>query len=383
MPKNLFRIPGMLMIVCLQVAALHSQCLVAPPAPACTGTGPLAVNGETLNAGTTKWWYGASATIDNLTLNGGELIVCGNLTIDKLTFNAGTLFVLPGASFVIGGGIGTTLQLQGGCYVYNYGTVTCYRNLALDNAHVSAVQPNVFINAGAASVLDISYSWFVINNPWSWFVNNGKASFHGIITDPLSSAGSVCLGDKSQTYQTVLINNAANAYATPAGLSCLSVNEHSYLCNRVTADPGLNACLGAAHITDSSCMVSAGKPNAWGSAYLMKNCATCAGLVLLPVNADHTDTRNGLLRPPAGSATHPTAYPNPFSDHFYVALPAGSTSARIVITNMPGEIIWPAHTNDNGKGLLEIYFRRRLPPGLYTLQINTGKALFVQKLLKQ
>ena len=381
MPKNLSRIMGMLMIACLHGRALQSQCLVAPAPPACTGTEALAVNGESLNTGITKWLYGAPAVFDNLTINGGTLIVCGNLTIDKFTFNSGTLFVLPGAGFVIGGGIGTTLQLQGGCYVYNYGAITSYRSVALDNAHVSAAQPNVFINAGASSVLDISFNWFVINNPYSWFVNNGNAAFHGIITDPLASAGSVCLGDKSQTYQTVLINNAANTYATPSGLSCLSVNEHSYLCDRITADPGLNACLSTAHITDSSCMVSHGKQKAWGSAYVMKNCATCAGLALLPVRSN---TGNVPVQKPVSSAlVHPLVYPNPFTDRFYIALPPGGNNAAIVITNMTGENIQPGYINYRKKDLLEISFRRQLPSGLYMIQINTGKNVFIQKLMKQ
>jgi hypothetical protein len=261
--------------------------------------------------------------------------------------------------------------------------LTAYRNVALDNAHVSAAQPNIFINATAASVLDISFNWFVINNPWSWFVNYGKAGFHGIITDPLSSPGSVCLADKSQTYQTVLINNAVNAYATPSGFSCLSVNEHSYLCNRVTADPGLYACLSAAHITDSSCMVSAGRNNAWGNAYVMKNCSSCAALALLPANEGKDQARTVQPRPLSNQSAHPVAYPNPFTDHFYVSLPPGNADAGVVITNMPGENIPPAYTNNNGKGLLEIQFRKPLPPGLYIIQINTGKAVFVQKLLKQ
>jgi len=381
MSKNLYRIPGMLIMACLFCTALQSQCLVAPAPPACTGTEALAVNGESLNSGITKWLYGAPAVFDNLNINGGMLVVCGNLTVDKLTFNSGTLFVLPGAVFVIGSGIGTTLQLQGGCYVYNYGTINVYRNLALDNAHVSAAQPNVFINASALSVLDISYDWFIINNPYSWFVNNGKASFHGIITDPLSARGSICLGDKSQTYQTVLINNAPNAYATPSGVSCLSVNEHSYLCDRVTADPGLDACLSTSHITDSSCMAGKGIKNAWGDAYVMKNCATCAGLALLPVNTISGNNNPARITERNG-ATRPLVYPNPFTDHFFIALPQAGAQTGVTITNMPGENIPPGYINNNN-GVLEIGFCRQLPPGLYAIRINMGRNMFVQKIIKR
>ena len=143
---------------------------------------------------------------------------------------------------------GSTLQLQGGCYINNYGTINMQRGLALDNAHVSASQPNILINASASSVFSLPYDWLVINNPYSWFVNNGKANMHGIVTDPLSSQASVCLGKSSQTLMTVLVNNARNSYAAPVGPACLSVNEHSYLCETVTGDAALDACLAPTHV---------------------------------------------------------------------------------------------------------------------------------------
>ena len=373
MLKNLHRTLGILIMVCLPASTLLAQCLVAPPAPSCTGTETLATDGETLTLGS-KWFYGSATTFDNYTMNGGTLIVCGKLTIDKFTFNTGTLYVLPGAIFTIGSGIGTALQLQGGCYVYNYGTIISQRTIALDNAHVSALTPNVFINASDSSMLDVPYNWFVINNPYSWLVINGKANFHGIITDQLSSAGSVCMGNKSQTYQTVLINNAKNTYSIPSGAACLSVNEHSYLCSSVTPNSGLNACLSSTHITDSSCLISKGLANAWGSAQQMKNCATCAGLSLLPLRYMPPVQRSNMFTP--------FAWPNPFTSRFFISLPAADRNADITITDAYGGNIQSRYTGRN-TNTIEILLDDRDRPGIYFVRIHTAKEMFVQKLVKQ
>ncbi|HVU96526.1 MAG TPA: T9SS type A sorting domain-containing protein [Puia sp.] len=284
MPNCFRTLPCLLVILCVLCNYSVAQCLLAPPTPACTGTEPLAIDGETINASISHWYYGATASFNSLTLNGGTLIVCGNLTVDKFTFNTGTLYVLPGASFTIGSGISTTLQLQGGCYLYNYGTITVHRGFALDNAHVSASQPNIVINATSSSVFSVPYDWFVINNAYSWFVNNGKADMHGIVTDPLSAAGSVCLGSGSQTAMSILINNAPNPYAAPSGPGCVSVHDHSYICESVTVDAGVRACLSASHITDSSCFVSRGHVKAWGNASIFSSCTACAAIATLPLS---------------------------------------------------------------------------------------------------
>ena len=262
--------------------ALQAQCLVAPPAPDCTGTESLVSDGETIGTSVSRWFYGSPRVLSSLTINGGALTVCGNLTINTFNFYSGVIYVRPGASLTITSG--PALLMQGGCYVYNYGTINLQRGLVLDGAHASAAQPNVFINAGTASVLSLLFDWMVINNPYSWFVNEGKASMHGIITDPLSSAGSVCMGLKSQIYQSVLINNAAKTYTAPYGPACVSVSSNAYICEQVTADANMYACLGPSETTDSSCLVSRGKTRPWGNAQLFSGCSICGSIAVLPMS---------------------------------------------------------------------------------------------------
>lgn len=262
---------------------IFSQCLVAPPPPDCTGSEPLLTDNETLNTGTTKWYYGSTVTMNSLTLNGGTLVVCGDLTIDKFYMDSGTIFIRPGARFVISSGIGAGLILRGDSYIYNYGICEIQRNLSLENGNATAATPNLIINATASSVFKMSNQYFVINNSFSWFVNNGSAEFWGIITDPQASANSVCLGNSSTTQMAVLINKVQNTYVTPVGNACLYVRQFSQFFNQLSDSHSLFVCLAAGHTSDSGCIPFGCQPNNWGAAQVFTNCAGCAALGVLGV----------------------------------------------------------------------------------------------------
>lgn len=269
-------------LFCSFSTLLQSQCLVPPSFPNCTGTESLVVNAEVLNSGDTKWFYGGATSLTDLRLNGGRLIVCGDLTVDRFYMDSGMVYIQPGARFVIGGGLGYGLQLKGNCAIYNFGTLECVRNLSLDRDNVTASTPNILINASASSFFKMSNQYFVINSPYSWFVNNGRAEFHGLITDPQSVAGSVCLGNGSETDMTVLYNKIRHSYIAPSGTACLRVTQFSQFYDTLTADPGIRTCLGPTHRTDSACIPWGCKPNAWGAANLFRNCNSCMEIQLLP-----------------------------------------------------------------------------------------------------
>jgi hypothetical protein len=257
------------------------QCIVAPAAPACTGTEPLLTNDETLPDGTTKWYYGPAVTMNSLTLNGGTLVVCGDLTIDKFYIDSGTVYVRPGARFVIGSGIGSGLMLKGNSSFYNYGTFEIQRNLSLENGYATAAKPNRVINASLTSVFRMANQYLVINNAFSWFVNNGSAECWGIITDQQASPRSVCLGNHSSTQMAILINKVANTYVVPTGVACVRVFQLSQFFGRLTGNSGLLACLGASHHSDTGCIPFGCQPNNWGSAQVFTNCTDCSTLISL------------------------------------------------------------------------------------------------------
>lgn len=262
---------------------IFSQCLVAPSLPACNGTEPLVTDNETLAAGTNKWYYGGVTVFNSLTLNGGTLIVCGDITVDKFYMDSGTIYVHPGARFVVGSGLGAGLIFRGACFVYNYGTFEIQRNLSLEN-NATAVSPNVLINATTASVFKMSNQYLVINNAYSWFVNKGLSEFWGIITDAQSVPGSVCLGKGSTTKMAVLINKVANTYVVPDGNACLYVHQFSQFYGRLTNSSGLLTCLGNSHTSDSGCIPWGCQPNNWGSAQVFTNCNSCSALLALSVH---------------------------------------------------------------------------------------------------
>lgn len=273
---------GLLILICLLTLSSFSQCLTALPPPGCTGTEPLATDGETITGGTSKWYYGAAITMNSLTVDGGTLVVCGDLTVDKFYMNTGNIFVRQGGRLVIGSGIGAGLQFKGGCAIYNYGTCEIQRNLTLEN-NATAASPNRVINALSSSVFKMSNQYFVINNAHSWFVNNGYAEFWGIITDNQASSGSVCSGNGSITKMAVLINKVANAYNAPNGNACVNVYQFSEFYGQLTSSATLLVCLGSGHTSNSGCIPFGCTPNNWGAAQVFTNCTGCGTLTALPV----------------------------------------------------------------------------------------------------
>ena len=261
-------------------ARLFSQCIIPLAAPDCTGSEPLVADGETIGGGLTKWYYGTAALIDNLTLDGGTLVVCGDLTVDKFYMTSGTIFIRPGGRFVIGSGIGAGLQFKGGCAIYNYGTCEIRRNLSLEN-NATALSPNIVVNALSTSVFKMSNQYFVINNPFSWFVNNGSTECWGIITDNQATAGSVCLGPGSSTSMAVLINKVANAYTVPSSHACVHVFQYSEFYGALTSSPNLYACLASSHVSATSCIPFGCQPDNWGSAQVVTDCTACTTLTFL------------------------------------------------------------------------------------------------------
>jgi hypothetical protein len=256
----------------------------------CSGTETLTASSDIINVSQTRYFYGSASTLSNVKLNGGMLIVCGNLTINDLVFDSGTIYVHPLASLVISNGAG--LVLRGNSAIYNRGSFQCLGNIVLDGTYASASKPNIIINAVSNALWKMANQYFVINNPYSWFVNNGIADFHGIITDYNSAAGSVCLGFNSQTRMTVLYNKVKNTYVSPNGASCVSVSQYSQFYDTLTNYPSVNVCLGNMHNSDASCTPWGCRPNAWGAAQVTTGCATCSAvLTFLPLYFGRVEAR--------------------------------------------------------------------------------------------
>ncbi len=258
-------------------ASVFSQCLNAPAFPSFLGTEPIVTAAENITVSDTRYYYGAATSISNVKLSGGTLVVCGDLTLNDLVFDSGTVYIRPNVKLVINNPAG--LIVRGHTKIYNAGTFQCLGNFVMEGTWASASKPNIFINISPSSYFKMPNQYFVINNPYSWVVNNGIGDFHGIITDPLSATGSICLGFNSQTIMRVLYNKAKHPYIAPNGPACVMVEQFSQFYDTLTAYPTVNVCLGSSHSSDASCTPWGCKPNAWGAAQVTTGCSSCSSVL--------------------------------------------------------------------------------------------------------
>lgn len=258
-------------------ACIFAQCLNAPAFPSFLGTEPLVTAGVNITSTETKYYYGAATSISNVKMSGGTLVVCGDLTLNDLVFDSGTVYIRPNVKLVINNPAG--LIVRGNTKIYNSGTFQCLGNFVMEGTWASASKPNIFINVSSSSYFKMPNQYFVINNPHSWVVNNGIGDFHGIITDPLSATGSICLGFNSQTIMRVLYNKAKHPYVAPNGPACVMVEQFSQFYDTLTAYPTVNVCLGSSHTSDASCIPWGCKPNAWGAAQVTTGCSSCSSVL--------------------------------------------------------------------------------------------------------
>ncbi len=256
---------------------LYAQCLTAPAFPFCSGTETLVVSNDDITSGDQKFYYGTAATLSNVKLSGGTLVICSELTLNDLVFDSGSIFIHEGAKLVVNNAAG--LIVRGNSAIYNAGVFQCMGNYVMDGAYASAADPNIFINTRQSAELRMQNQYFVINNAFSRFTNNGIADFHGLITDPLAATGSVCTGAYSMTRMRVLYNRARLPYQAPTGPSCVLVEQYSQFYDTLTHHPSINVCLGNMHTSDASCIPWGCRPNAWGSAQVINSCSSCTSIM--------------------------------------------------------------------------------------------------------
>ena len=349
---------------------LLAQCPPTPSFPTCSGSDPMIAAGERLGPGQTRYFYGAPATISNVRLAGGRLVICNGIaTFDNITIDSGEVFVYFGASMVVTNGAG--LVLRGNTALYNMGQFQCLGNIVMDGTYASPTKPNVIINGKSNAWFKMPNQYFVINNPYSWFVNKGIADFHGIITDPLAATGSVCLGLNSQTRMRVLYNKAKHPYISPLGPSCVYVELYSQFYDTLTVYPSIQVCLGAGHNSDASCTPWGCRPNAWGGALLTTSCASCNNVLTFLA----TGPSSPSLAP---QRPFSQPYPNPFTDRVIVPRRLSVHDRLQVLDQQGREVNWTVE-----KGREDFSLRLPgAPPGWYYLRIQHGNEQWNYKLIK-
>jgi hypothetical protein len=277
-------------ILCLCAALCSTfsiaQCLPAiPDTAACTGTEPLVVNNEVIGAGTTKYFYGSSATFTSLRIqSGGKLIVCGTLQVNDFGMQGGTLVITRSGRLTVNTGGGASLVFNGGTSIYNTGFFKVLTNLVLDgpDAWTNPAQPNIMWN-GPGATFDMAFTYFVLEKGNCFFVNKGNAKLSGIITNTLSEPGSVCLGNMSRMQVMLLENKRQHTYVAPEGPACVFVSNWGFSVEQLTVWPSVHMCRGSSYCV-GGCDSIARQNQKWGAATLMNTCVSCAGMFLLPAH---------------------------------------------------------------------------------------------------
>lgn len=262
-------------------AMLTAQCLIPPAFPGCNPAGSIPlVSGASINAGQVHQFSGTN-TFAGVTLNGGTLIVCGNLTLNSMTVNSGNIYVQSGATLTVFNG-GSAIPFGANTNIYNYGTTVFRVSIVTGNN-------NTIFNCLPSSSFTVPFDQLVLEGPNSYLVNNGAMQSSYLIVQSSNSPNCICLGNGSTTVTNTIINQFTNAFNVPVGNACLNVLQNVINSNVVTNTSSLYVCI------PSSINIITG-PN-WGSATLFPNCNSCSGplpVELLYFNG-HTEDRNNIL----------------------------------------------------------------------------------------
>lgn len=312
---------------------LHSQCLITPAFPGCTPASSVALtDGATINSGTTMTVNG-TFSYSNFTLNGGVLIVCGNLTISAMTVNSGTIFVNSGATLNCNGG--GAVVFGSGTNYYNNGT-SAFSGHVILNSNV-----NIINNGNFSS----PFNYIVIQGLNATIVNNNILTSGGFMAWIPSSPGCLCLGPSSMTTTNFFYNRTTNSVRVPTPYACLNVRQFASNDNLVTADTGLIVCV-------PSTISYSGIPN-WGSAYVGINCTGC--IAALPIELVSFDgyiyNENAYLNWSTMSETNNCLFDVERSTDAYTFTTIGSVSGAIHSTSLLNYQLIDNHIDPN-----EIYY---------------------------
>ena len=363
------------LLACLFFHPSFAQCLPAIPDTAvCAGTESLVADNEIIGAGTTKFFYGAPSVFTSLRIQaGGKLIVCGELQVNDFGMQGGTLVITRMGRLIVNTSGGASMIFTGGCSVYNTGYFRILSNLVLDgpDAWTNPSQPNIVWN-GRSGMFEMANTYFVLQKGNCFFVNKGTANFSGIINSAQSDSASVCLGNMSRTYVSLLENRRRYAYVAPEGPACVFVRSWGFSYENLTLWPSVFICRSPSYCL-SGCGV--GTQN-WGAASLMNSCSSCNGMFLLPL-----ETTVQIVRPQS-LLEDPTITPNPFSQEFSVLLPQNEFILEIKLISTNGNIVY---TMPVGKLMRRIPVRPgvALPHGIYFVQITTKLKTFTLRVIKQ
>jgi len=274
--------------MCLWGLSLQAsgQCTPTPPAdPLTCGSsgGSSLANNAAVDSGTSFFHCNTSGSFSGITLNGGTLVICGNVTITSSNLNSGTLIITRSASVTFS----SNVLINSNIKLVNYGSLTINGNLEFQNAE------SYFYNADTDARTTISGTVIFAqnDNQTNYFYNKGYLTAgafqirNGVRTFCLESGSTI------RTTNFVLDNmNEANSITYGSGMTGTATIRYTnnFTINNniaLTASNRINICRApaASTISGSGNRGSATLTNGCGDIAAPTAQTASAGCVPLPV----------------------------------------------------------------------------------------------------
>jgi hypothetical protein len=265
---------GVAFFISLILVSLHSnsQCIAprADPTDPC-GTGTLLTDGASINSGQTFYYNGPPATLSNISMNGGVLLICSSLTINNFNFNSGVVSVKLTGSITYTGS-------------FNVGSSLEYHNSgnSVFNSNVSVQGSSNFIENAPTGTMTVNGDLLVFNS--GTFINNGTTTA-GAVT--LNGGAIICFGPGSESITSSIQNNATNPVSIQAGIGCLRYTTTFTGNAPLTATPGLMICQATGASAPDAAVI--------GTATVITNCASCSSILPLKLISFRGNVFNGQV----------------------------------------------------------------------------------------
>ncbi len=235
-----------------------------PDNPDCSSGGTVSQN-SSFFSGDTGAYCQPMDTVSNVSMEGGVLLVCGELTIDGLSFNSGEITVATYGKLVILGDV----TFNNDCKLTNYGTVEVHDNIEFQN------NDNFIFNVKKDAVLKVlGKVEFAQNASQAGYIVN-KGYFQANTMMLQDGANDVCLEDSSYMRFTDLeydIQNVDTVFryqSVASGEATVHYSGNAFLSNfsskSFAPDSQVTVCK-AATATESG-------QGDWGTAEVQVNCS--------------------------------------------------------------------------------------------------------------
>lgn len=247
----------LVVLMVLFINKYFAQCSSNTTTMSCSGGNGVLVNNANVNNGYYYWWSSGTATLNNVSLNGGTITICGGkLTIQNFNFNGGVIIVMGGTL-----NISNDLNIAGN--IVNYGTINVGGNMSIQG------NPSYVYNQ-AGAVINVANQTYVNNN--SQLINNGTFNTYDL-TLQTNTSPSICQNaGGAVNVSNNFTNNTNNSIAGYGGNSCIYLGNNILLNQNVSNTSNLVVC-------DAPVGTQSGSGN-YGSATYSNNC-NCS--VVLPI----------------------------------------------------------------------------------------------------